>query len=82
MTVAGLDKVDGWRALTADVEDYTEEAMPGIRTDLDTAKSQDEEVAEVDMDPEAWKCREMVWRFFEEVYLRRGKECCMLSSQP
>ena len=82
MTVAVLDKMDGWRAWTADVEDYTEETMPGIRTDLDTAKNQDEEVAEVDMDPEAWKCREMVWRFFEEVYLRRGEEGCMLSSQP
>ena len=42
------------------MEDYTEEKMPGIRLDLDTAKNQDEEVAEVDLDPEAWKCREMV----------------------
>jgi len=65
MTVAVLDKLDQWRSWTADVEDYTEETMPGIRTDLDTAKSQDEEVAEVDMDPEAWKCREMVWRFLK-----------------
>ena len=65
MTVAVLDKMDGWRAWTADVQYYTEETMPGIRTDLDTAKNQDEEVAEVDMDPEAWKCREMVWRFLK-----------------
>ena len=33
MTVAALDKMDGWRAWTADVEDYTEETMPGIRTE-------------------------------------------------
>ena len=57
--------MNGWRSWTADVEDYTEETMPGIRLDLDTAKNQDEEVAEVDMDPEAWKCREMVWRFLK-----------------
>ena len=60
MTVPVLDKMDGWRSWTADVEDYTEETMPGIRADLDMAKNQDEEVAEVDMDPEAWKCREMI----------------------
>ena len=51
MTVAVLEKMDQWRSWTADVEDYTEEAMPGIRLDLDTAKNQDEEAAEVDMDP-------------------------------
>ena len=39
--------------------------MPGIRVDLDRAKNQDEEVVEVDMDPEAWKSREMVWRFLK-----------------
>jgi len=66
MTVPVLDKMDGWRSWTADVEDYTEETMPGIRADLDMAKNQDEEVAEVDMDPEAWKCREMIWRFLKK----------------
>ena len=53
MTVAVLEKMDQWRAWTADVEDYTEDTMPGIRVDLDRAKNQDEEVVEVDMDPEA-----------------------------
>ena len=43
MTVPVLDKMDGRRSWTADVEDYTEETMPGIRADLDTAKNQDEE---------------------------------------
>ena len=65
MTVAVLEKMDQWRSWTADVEDYTEEKMPGIRVDLDRAKNQDEEVVEVDMDPEAWKSREMVWRFLK-----------------
>ena len=66
MTVPVLDKMDGWRSWTADVEDYTEETMPGIRADLDAAKNQEEEVAEVDMDPEALKCREMIWRFLKK----------------
>ena len=66
MTVPVLDKMDGWRSWTADVEDYTEETMPGIRADLDAAKNQEEEVAEVDMDPEAWSCREMIWRFLKK----------------
>ena len=55
MTVAVLEKMDQWRSWTADVEDYTEETMPGIRVDLDRAKNLDEEVVEVDMDPEAWR---------------------------
>ena len=66
MTVPVLDKMEGWRSWTADVEDYTEETMPGIRADLDMAKNQEEEVAEVDMDPEAWSCREMIWRFLKK----------------
>ena len=66
MTVPVLDKMDGWRSWTADVEDYTEETMPGIRADLDMAKNQEKEVAEVDMDPEAWSCREMIWRFLKK----------------
>merc|ERR1712086_786461 len=65
MTVALLEKMDQWRSWTDDVEDYTEETMPGIRFDLDTAKNLDEEVAEVDMDPEAWSGVEMVWRFLK-----------------
>ena len=66
MKVPVLEKMEGWRTWTADVEDYTEETMPGIRADLETAKLCEEEVAEVDMDPEAWTCREMVWRFLKQ----------------
>ena len=40
--------------------------MPGIRADLETAKSCDEEVEVVDMAPDAWNCREMVWRFLKQ----------------
>jgi len=65
MTVSVLEKMDQWRSWTADVEDYTEETMPGIRSDLDKAKSEEEEVSEVDMDPEAWAQREMLWRFLK-----------------
>ena len=53
MTVSVLEKMDQWRSWTADVEDYTEEAMPGIRSYLDKAKSEEEEISEVDLDPEA-----------------------------
>ena len=31
MTVSVLEKMDQWRSWTSDVEDYTEETMPGIR---------------------------------------------------
>ena len=41
MTVSVLEKMDQWRYWTADVEDYTEETMPGIRLDLDGAKNLD-----------------------------------------
>ena len=47
MTVPVLDKMEGWRTWTADVEDYTEETMPGIRADLDATKLCEDEVAEV-----------------------------------
>ena len=56
MTVSVLEKMDQWRSWTADVEDCTEETAPGIRSDLDRAKNLDEEVGEVDADPEAWGC--------------------------
>jgi len=65
MTVAVLEKMDQWRSWTADVEDYTEETMPGIRSYLDKAKSEEEEISEVDLDPEAWAQREMIWRFLK-----------------
>ena len=63
MSVAVLEKMDQWRSWTADVEDYTEETMPGIRSYLD--KSEEEEISEVDLDPEAWAQREMIWRFLK-----------------
>ena len=66
MKVPVLEKMEGWRNWTADVEDYTEETMPGIRADLEAAKLCEEEVAEVDMAPDAWNCREMVWRFLKQ----------------
>ena len=66
MKVPVLDKPDGWRNWLADVEDYTEETMPGIRADLETAKSCEEEVTDLDMSSGAWDHREMVWRFLKQ----------------
>ena len=66
MKVPVLEKMEGWRSWTADVEDYTEETMPGIRADLETAKSCDEEVTDLDMSAGAWSHREMVWRFLKQ----------------
>ena len=63
MKVPVLDKPDGWRNWLADVEDYTEETMPGIRGHLECAKSCDEEVTDLDMSSGAWDQREMLWRF-------------------
>jgi len=66
MKVPVLDKPDGWRNWLADVEDYTEETMPGIRGHLECAKSCDEEVTDLDMSSGAWDQREMVWRFLKQ----------------
>jgi len=66
MKVPVLDKMEGWRNWIADVEDYTEETMPGIRADLETAKKCDEEVTDLDMSAGAWSHREMVWRFLKQ----------------
>ena len=44
MTVNVLEKMDQWRTWKADVEDYTEETLPGIRGYLEKAKESDEEV--------------------------------------
>jgi len=74
MTVAVLEKMDQWRSWTADVEDYTEETMPGIRVDLDRAKNLDEEVGEVDTDPEAWAIREMLWSFLKRYTAGEAKK--------
>ena len=74
MTVAVLEKMDQWRSWTADVEDYTEETMLGIRVDHDRAKNLDEEVGEVDTDPEAWAIREMLWRFLKRYTAGEAKK--------
>ena len=65
MTLGVLEKMDQWRTWKADVEAYTEEAMPGIRMYLEKAEAENEEVSEVDFDPEAWEQREMLWRFLK-----------------
>ena len=65
MTVNVLEKMDQWRTWKADVEDYTEETLPGIRGYLEKAKEGDEEVEEVDVDPAAWEQREVLWRFLK-----------------
>ena len=57
--------MDQWRSWTADVEDCTEETMPGIRSYLDKARSEEEEISDVDLDPEAWAQRDMIWRFLK-----------------
>ena len=66
MKVPVLEKMEGWRSWTADVEDYTEETMPGIRAELETAKKCDEEVTDLDMSSGAWSHRELVWRFLKQ----------------
>jgi len=65
MKVPVLDKEDGWRSWLADVEDYTEETMPGIGEHLDCAKACGEEVSDIDMTEGAWEQRSMVWRFLK-----------------
>ena len=74
MTVAVLEKMDQWRSWTADIEDYTEETMLGIRSYLDKAKSEEEEISEVDLDPEAWAQREMIWRFLKRYTAGEARE--------
>ena len=74
MKVPVLEKMEGWRSWTADVEDYTEETMPGIRADLETAKSCDEEVTDLDMSAGAWSHREMVRRFLKQYTAGEAKK--------
>ena len=80
MTVSVLEKMDQWRAWTADVEEYTEETMPGIRRYLEMAKSGEEEISEADMDGEAWAQREMVWRFLKRYTTGEARK--VVSSAP
>ena len=65
MNVGLLEKIDQWRTWKSEVEDYTEETMPGIHKYLEKAKNEDEEVSEVDWDEEPWNQREMIWRFIK-----------------
>ena len=62
MKVPVLDKPDGWRSWLADVEDYTEETMPGIGEHLECAKACGEKVSDIDMTDGAWEQRGTVWR--------------------
>ena len=39
--------------------------MPGIRSYLEKAKGEEEEISEVYSDPDAWEQREMPWRFLK-----------------
>ena len=65
MNVNVLEKMDQWRTWKADVEDYTEETMPGIRGYLEKAKEREKEISEVDVAPGPWEQREMMWRFLK-----------------
>ena len=66
MTVNVLEKMDQWRSWESDVEDYTEETLPGIRRYLEKAKESEEEIDGVDVDERAWEQREMLWRFLKK----------------
>ena len=48
MNVGVLEKIDQWRTWKSEVEDYTEETMPGIHKYLEKAKNEVEEVLEAD----------------------------------
>ena len=75
MTVNVLERMDQWRSWKSDVEDYTEETLPGIRGYLEKAKESEEEIDGVDVDERAWEQRERdAVEVFEEVYSRRRKK--------
>ena len=82
MAVAVLEKMDQWRSWTADVEDYTEETMPGIKLDLDTAKNQDGKSGRGGYGSRGLEVSRDGLEVLEEIHLRRGEEGGMLSSQP
>ena len=52
MSAGVLENIDRWRTWKSEVEDYTEETMPGIHKYLEKARNEDEEVSEVDWDEE------------------------------
>ena len=74
MNVGVLQKIDQWRTWKSEVEDYTEETMPGIHKYLEKAKNEDEEVSEVDWDEEPWNQREMIWRFLKRYTTGEAKK--------
>ena len=74
MNVGVLEKIDQWRTWKSEVEDYTEETMPGIHKYLEKAKNEDEEVSEVDWDEEPWNQREMIWRFLKRYTTGEAKK--------
>ena len=57
-----------------EVEDCTEETMPGIHKYFEKAKNEDEEVSEVDWDEEPWNQREMIWRFLKRYTTGEAKK--------
>ena len=63
MTLSTLEKTDQWRGWKSDIEDYSEETLPGIKEHLDKAKENEEEIDEVDFDDKAWEMKDMLWRF-------------------
>ena len=67
LTIATLDKQDEWRKWKADVEDYAEETMSGIKKYLDIAREADEEVELLTLgDEKWWNKAEMIWRFLRK----------------
>ena len=74
MSVGVLEKIDQWRTWKSEVEDYAEETVPGTRDYLEKAKSEEEEVSEVDWDDEAWNQREMTWRFLKRYTTGEAKK--------
>ena len=74
MNVGVLEKIDQWRTWKSEVEDYTEETMPGIHKYLEQATNEDEEVSEVDWDEEPWNQCEMIWRFLKRYTTGEAKK--------
>ena len=75
MNVGVLEKIDQWRTWKADVEDYAEETMPGIRSYLEKAKGEEEEISEVDWDDESWDQRDMIpMAISQTLHGRRSEE--------
>ena len=74
MNVGVLEKIDQWRTWKSEVEDYTEETMPGIHKYFEKAKNEVEEVLEADWEDDAWNQREMIWRFLKRYTAGEAKK--------